>query len=95
MDQEQYIRPGGVPPQLTRADLATLTPEQVVRADELGQCEVIKNGREPIPAEVRGERFASEQEDAQARADQAEAERIAANQHRSNIARAIKIGESL
>lgn len=71
-----YVQsPDDLPPQLTRADLARLSPEQVVSADDLGQLETVKSGRDPLPFERSGERRATEAEDAQARIDQAEAER--------------------
>ena len=66
--------PDDLPPQLTRADLARLTPEQVVTADDLHQLEVVKTGRDPLPFERNGERRATAAEDAQARIDQAAAE---------------------
>jgi hypothetical protein len=65
--------PDDLPPQLTRLDLARLTPEQVVTADDLGQLETLKTGRDPLPFERNGERRATPAEDAQARIDQAEA----------------------
>jgi hypothetical protein len=70
--------PDDLPPQLTSADLARLTPDQVVTADDLGQLETVKSGRDPLPFERSGERRATEAEDAQARIDQAEADRAAA-----------------
>ncbi len=76
-----YVQsPDDLPPQLTRADLARLSPEQVVSADDLGQLETVKSGRDPLPFERSGERRATEAEDAQARIDQAEADRAAAAQ---------------
>ncbi len=75
-----YVRPPDeIPPQLSRADLSRLTPEQIVQADDNGQTEVIRSGRDPLEFERRGERRASAAEDAEARAvEQAEADRAAA-----------------
>jgi hypothetical protein len=64
---EQYVKPPSViAPQLSRSDLARLTPEQIVQADESRQFEVIKTGRDPIDAERRGERWATPTEIAEA-----------------------------
>lgn len=82
--------PDDLPPQLTRLDLARLTPEQVVTADDLGQLETLKTGRDPLPFEINGERRATDAEDAQARADQAEAQRVAATQQRNDLRAALK-----
>jgi hypothetical protein len=65
--------PDDLPPQLTRADLARLSPEQTVQAHENGQLEVVLSGRDPLDFERRGERRATDAEAAQAIADQAEA----------------------
>ncbi len=73
---EQYVKPpSAIAPQLSRSDLSRLTPAEIVQADDNGQTEVIKSGRDPLPFERSGERRATEAEDAQARIDQAEAER--------------------
>ena len=93
--EPDYIRPGGIPPQLTKADLKTLTPEQIVAAQDLGQFEVVTSGRDPLPFEKAGERLASPAEDAQARIDQAEAARVAQAQHRDATRRAMTITEGL
>ena len=65
--EPQYIKPGGLPPQLTRAQLRDLPPDDVVRAHEAGQLEVITTGREPTRQEQAGERWASAEEDRAAR----------------------------
>ena len=62
-DPEAAQRPS---PQLTRAELKSMSPEQVVQADENRQLEVIKTGRDPIDAERRGERWATPDEIAEA-----------------------------
>ena len=73
-DPEAAQRPS---PQLTRAELKSMSPEQVVQADENRQLEVIKTGRDPIDAERRGERWATEEEAiAQMRAAVDEADRM-------------------
>jgi len=60
-DPEAAAKPAA--PQLTRAQLKAMAPEDVVRADALGQFECLKQfGRDPIDAERRGERWASEEE---------------------------------
>ncbi|MEZ5130082.1 MAG: hypothetical protein R2703_16670 [Micropruina glycogenica] len=47
-------------PQLTKAQLSAMSPDDVVRADDLGQFEVLKSQhRDPIAAEQRGERWAT------------------------------------
>ena len=59
-DPEAAQRPS---PQLTRAELKSMSPEQVVQADEAGQFTVIKTqGRDPVDAERRGERWATREE---------------------------------
>lgn len=93
--EPQYVRPGGVPPQLTRADLATLSPAEIVQAQEAGQLDAVLSGRDPLAFEKAGERRATPEEAAQAIADQAEAKRVADAQHRSSITRAITITEGL
>ena len=93
---DRFINPDGLPPQLTRADLARLTPAQVVQAQEAGQFDVLLNhGRDPIGIERRGERRATDAEDVQAHVDQAEAQRVAAAQHRDATRRAMTITEGL
>lgn len=62
-DPEAAQRPS---PQLTRAELKSMSPEQVVQADENRQLEVIKTGRDPIEVERRGERWATSDEIAEA-----------------------------
>ena len=93
--QQQFVRPGSTPPQLSRADLASLSPAQIVQAQEAGQLDAVLSGRDPLAFEKAGERRATPEEAAQAIADQAEAKRVADAQHRSNIARAMKITEGL
>lgn len=76
MEQEQYVRPATLPPQLTRDQLAAMPPHDVVRAQELGQFAVLLDeGRDPIGPEQRGERRATAAEAEAQR--QAEAERAA------------------
>lgn len=59
-DPEAAAKPA---PQLTRAQLKAMAPEDVVRADALGQFECLKQfGRDPIDAERRGERWATRDE---------------------------------
>ncbi len=66
MEQPQYYNPeaaGRPAPQLTKAELKAMDPDDVVRADAAGQFECLKNyGRDPIDAERRGERWATEEE---------------------------------
>jgi hypothetical protein len=64
-----------------------LPPEEVVRAEQLGQCEIVQTGRDPLAFERSGERRASIQEDADARAEQASAARTAANRAAHEIRR--------
>jgi hypothetical protein len=74
---KQYYDPDAArrpAPQLTKAELRMMTPEQVVAADEAAQFEVIKTGRDPIDAERRGERWATPDE-AQAALQAAAADR--------------------
>lgn len=60
---EEYVRlDQGPAPQLSREELARLTPDQIVKAETLGQLDVIKSGRTPTEHERRGERWATEQE---------------------------------
>lgn len=75
---EQYVKPpSAIAPQLSRSDLSRLTPEQIVQADDAGQCEVIRSGRDPLEFERRGERRATEEEAiAQMRAAVDEADRM-------------------
>lgn len=74
----EYVTPErGIPPQLTRADLDALTPQQVVKAHQAGQFETIMTGRDPLPFEASGTRWATEAEDAAARIDQAAAAQTA------------------
>ena len=66
MERPDYYDPAAVArpaPQLTRAELQAMRADDVVRADEAGQFECLKQfGRDPIDAERRGERWASEEE---------------------------------
>jgi hypothetical protein len=73
-----YVQPPDeIPPQLSKADLARLTPAEIVQADDAGQCEVIRSGRDPLEFERRGERRATEEEAiAQMRAAVDEADRM-------------------
>lgn len=70
----EYITAGGrVAPQLTRADLKTLSPQEVVQAHANGQFRVLlEKGRDPIDPEIRGERWATDAEHAAALTDQAQ-----------------------
>lgn len=60
---DRYINPaaaGRPAPQLTKAQLSAMSPDDVVRADDLGQFEVLKSQhRDPIAVEQRGERWAT------------------------------------
>ncbi|HRY08343.1 MAG: hypothetical protein KDC40_12325 [Actinobacteria bacterium] len=47
-----------IAPQLSGADLKRMTPEQIVKADELQQFAVLRSGRDPLPMERAGERLA-------------------------------------
>ena len=59
-DPEAAAKPA---PQLTRAQLKAMAPDAVVEADNLGQFAVLKSqGRDPIDAEHRGERWATDEE---------------------------------
>lgn len=79
-----YVQPPDeIPPQLSKADLARLSPAEIVQADDAGQLEVIRSGRDPLEFEARGERRATEAEAAQAIADQ----QAEADQARAQIAR--------
>ena len=82
-DPEAAAKPA---PQLTRAQLKAMAPEDVVRADALGQFECLKQfGRDPIDAERRGERWATPDE---AQAALQAAATAAANQRQANRAAA-------
>lgn len=62
---EEYVRlDQGPAPQLSREELARLTPDQIVKAETLGQLDVIKSGRTPTEHERRGERWATDEEQA-------------------------------
>lgn len=81
MERPDYYDPAAAArpaPQLTKAELQAMRADDVVRADEAGQFEVLKNfGRDPIDAERRGERWATEEEAiAQMRAAVDEADRM-------------------
>ena len=66
MEHPDYYDPGAArrpAPQLTKAEMRMMTPEQVVAADEAGQFTVIKSQRrDPVDAERRGERWATRYE---------------------------------
>ncbi len=66
MERPDYYDPAAAArpaPQLTKEQLTAMAPEDVVRADALGQFECLKQfGRDPIDAERRGERWATEEE---------------------------------
>ena len=47
-----------IAPQLSGADLKRMTPEQIVKADELQQFAVLRSGRDPLPMERSGQRLA-------------------------------------
>ena len=70
MEQPQYYDPAAAAkpaPQLTKAELKAMDPDDVVRADAAGQFECLKNfGRDPIEVERRGERWATPTEIAEA-----------------------------
>ena len=88
-DPEAAAKPA---PQLTRAQLKAMAPDDVVRADEAGQFEVLKNfGRDPIDAERRGERWATPDEIAEA----LQAAAADANQQRQAARRAAARAEGL
>lgn len=81
-----YVVPGGVPaPQLTKEDLGTLSPDEVVKANRLGQFDVIKAGRTPTDTERAGVRWATPEEiEAQAEIDRAN-QRIAKAEYRAKV----------
>ncbi len=88
-DPEAAQRPS---PQLTRAELKSMSPEQVVQADENRQLEVIKTGRDPIEVERRGERWATSDEIAEAlQAAAADANRIRTKQRAQARAEGVDI----
>ena len=81
MERPDYYDPAAAArpaPQLTKEQLTAMSAEDVVRADEAGQFECLKQfGRDPIDAERRGERWATEEEAiAQMRAAVDEADRM-------------------
>ena len=80
-------------PQLTREELRMMTPEQVVAADEALQFAVLKSqGRDPIEAERRGERWATPTEIAEAlQAAAADANRIRTEQRAQARAEGVDI----
>lgn len=57
----QYVNPNPPPPpQLSKDDLARLTPDQIVAADAAGQFQVLKTeGRNPTETERLGQRWAT------------------------------------
>ena len=63
---KQYYDPDAArrpAPQLTKAEMRMMDPDDVVRADEAGQFTVIKSQRrDPVDAERRGERWATREE---------------------------------
>jgi len=89
MERPDYYDPAAVArpaPQLTRAELQAMRADDVVRADEAGQFECLKQfGRDPIDAERRGERWATPDE---AQAALQAAATAAANQRQANRAAA-------
>ena len=58
-----------IAPQLGKADLGKMTPEQIVKADELQQFAVLRSGRDPLPMERSGQRLARPDEVAAAARD--------------------------
>lgn len=79
---DQYYDPNPPPsPQLSKADMKRMTPDQIVRADDAGQFAVVKQGRTPVDAERRGERWASADEIAEQRRD----DRNRTNQARADV----------
>ncbi len=96
MEQPQYYDPAAAAkpaPQLTREELRMMTPEQVVAADEALQFAVLKSqGRDPIEAERRGERWATPTEIAEAlQAAAADANRIRTEQRAQARAEGVDI----
>ena len=96
MEQPQYYDPAAAAkpaPQLTREELRMMTPEQVVAADEALQFAVLKSqGRDPIDAERRGERWATPTEIAEALQDAAaDANRIKTKQRAQARAEGVDI----
>ena len=91
---KQYYDPARRPaPQLTKAELRMMDPEQVVAADEALQFAVLKSqGRDPIEAERRGERWATPTEIAEAlQAAAADANRIRTEQRAQARAEGVDI----
>ncbi len=66
MERPDYYDPAAArrpAPQLTKAEMRMMDPDDVVRADEAGQFTVIKSQRrDPVDAERRGERWATRDE---------------------------------
>ncbi|MEZ5184289.1 MAG: hypothetical protein R2720_00950 [Candidatus Nanopelagicales bacterium] len=63
MEEDNYYRPdGAIPPQLTREQMLAMDDQQRVDANRLGQFQVLKSGRAPLPFEAAGERFATADE---------------------------------
>ena len=66
MERPDYYDPAAArrpAPQLTKAEMRMMDPDDVVRADEAGQFTVIKSQRrDPVDAERRGERWATRAE---------------------------------
>lgn len=88
---DDYIKPGTIPPQLSRADIKKLTPAEIVKAQEAGQFDVLMStGRDPIGVERRGERKATVLEDVQAAADQQAAAKAEATHRAQAIRNALK-----
>ena len=89
-DPEAAAKPA---PQLTRAQLKAMAPDAVVEADTAGQFAVLKSqGRDPIDAERRGERWATPTEIAEALQDAAaDANRIKTKQRAQARAEGVDI----
>lgn len=92
---KQYYDPDAArrpAPQLTKAEMRMMDPDDVVRADEAGQFTVIKSQRrDPVDAERRGERWATPDEIAEA----LQAAAADANQQRQAARRAAARAEGL
>lgn len=83
----QYVNPNPPPPpQLSKDDLARLTPDQIVAADNAGQFQVLKTeGRNPTETERLGQRWATPEEAEAVRAEQAQADQTARTEHRNTL----------
>ncbi len=80
---DYYDPSPNMPPQLSRAQLAEMDPDDIVQADQLGQFEVIRTGRDPLPFEAAGQRRATTEEDALARDTERQKQRLDAATNRA------------